>query len=1116
MSKWIVAALACILALSLGQAVFAAEEATPNTSVTGKVLMPDGSPAAGATVELHNLYWDRTSRASGTTDQSGAFKISPPPGKYLLRAVLGTLVVEDRSTLVTAEAGTPVGPFELKLAKGIVVSGIVTEKATGKPVDGARVITESGDTTDTSATGSYSLVLPRDGIRISAVKEGFCRPMIIVPVTDQETFNCPIELKPGGTIKGKVTGKEGKPIAGAAVSRGYYFYFQSTKTNANGEYSLLGVDPDTQTQVHVRADGYERPEASAVFAAGQMEVTLDFPLKALKTRNVAGRVTLKSGKPVVGATVDYGMGTAYADRKTATTDADGKYAMEVTSTYKNVVMAQAKGLAPAFGFVPANEDAVVNLVMEPGHSVEGQFEDDEGNPLNNVRIDVSADNAAMQATGQNEPYMWIDEISTDAKGHFRLDDLPPDGVTVQAYKKGYTELDGMPLKAGTKDLIIVMYPAGIVSGKVVSAEDDSPIKKFKLVGERNIGPMQIDSSNGTFTKPSPYIGAGDKVQIGIESPGYVRQMKTLEARAKVDFNSAVFRLKRSHEFGGTITDSEGRPIEGVRVTASQSMRVYSYYWTEIPPVRTDSGGHFAIADMPIEWGDLTLEKPGYGKLMLANMDLKKPLAASMEKGAVIFGTITDETGKPLPKVHTMISQKRDQTARTDSDDKGGIRFEDLAPGTYRVEANDTDNNRLWLCMAEVKSGDVYEIDWHKPGEAQLEGKVTRLGKPVAGAYVSLYAGVTYYSSATGRTNENGDYSMNVARAGRYRVSSYKEEAKLQFTFKYADMTVIPGKNHLDLQFPGASLSGKVFDQSTKKPIANATVRCYIRMTAEQSYRGSYWENQFDRMYESSSQAKTDGQGRFKFTNLESGPAVVVLDLEDTRIPGEPVVNLGNDEQRTGVTVKIPATGEAHVKIVDDATGKPLPDVPLMSCLDERGFRFAPAGETVGTGQSTKWKLVRTPEGKFVIPDLPPGKYTLYVPSDAYLSPPTAFRVKANETTEVSVRMRKTQRIVFKLVGDHPPRESLNIGFRITSMGGEPVLTNYQGPCYGDLTYFRETNDAGIPIAPGTYRLEAALIYAEADMSRPSKDSLWTTKQTVTVQKGRDTVIEIKTADSGAK
>ena len=42
---WIIAVTAIFLLLSLGQA--AQCEETPNTSVTGKVLMPDGSPANG-------------------------------------------------------------------------------------------------------------------------------------------------------------------------------------------------------------------------------------------------------------------------------------------------------------------------------------------------------------------------------------------------------------------------------------------------------------------------------------------------------------------------------------------------------------------------------------------------------------------------------------------------------------------------------------------------------------------------------------------------------------------------------------------------------------------------------------------------------------------------------------------------------------------------------------------------------------------------------------------------------------------------------------------------------------------------------------------------------------
>lgn len=1106
---WIIAVTAIFLLLSLGQATQGEE--TPNTSVTGKVLMPDGSPAAGATVELRNLWWDRRPITTVKTDESGAFKASPPVGKYLLHAILGDLVAEDRRTSISVETGGSAGPYELKLEKGCVVSGVVTEKATGKPMEGVRVITDSGDSVETSATGSYSLVLPRRSHRISALKDGFYRPIVEIAASG-DTRSLSIELRPGLTIKGKVTDSEGKPVVGARVGQSRYsFYFENTKTNDQGEYVLAGFDPDSPPEISARADGFESVyDEKVVFTPGATEATLDFKLDTLKTRMLSGRVTTKDGKPAAGATVTYGMGTNWVDNKTATTDADGRYAMEVISQDKNIVMAQAKGFAPAFGVVPADVDAMVNLVLEPGHYAEGQVEDEDGKPLRaSISVSVQSDVFAPEGNtiGGDNTYSSIEDIDTDEKGHFRLDDLPREGVVIQAYadEDGYAGIDGMPLEVDRKDHILVMYRTGEISGKVVSAENDSPITKFTVATEGG-RQRSFESPDGTFTLKSYDIIPGNKVTVGVGAPGYQRETKYgVEAKEKADY-SAVFRLKRAHDFEGTVTDGEGRPLEGVLVTARYISSPYSSIWyeSENPSARTDANGRFKIAAVPMDAGRVILEKPGYGTLLFTSAILRKPLTVTMQKAAVITGKITDEAGKPLPGIRTEVYAKRGQVAEMTSDDKGGFRFENLLPGKYRINADDYKAGRFWTHTAEVRSGEVYEIDWDKPGEAELEGKVTRNGQPVAEASVLLFEGDERMWCAVGRTDAKGAYSVTVPKVTEYHVNwhakNYEEgHGSIQMTMK-------PGKNHLDMELPGASVSGKVLDQSTGKPIANSAVSCLSLMTSEQIW-GRKWHSQdVNPWFNPVGQAKTDDKGRFTFQYLVPGECAVALEVDQRSVPG-PVIKLGKNEQKTGVIVRIPPTGQAQVKVVEDATGKSLEDVRQVFCVSEQGFSFSPASDP----SSKTYELVRTPEGKLIFPSLPPGKYTLRVDSETHLpaSGGVTFKVQADQTADVTLRMRKSERIVFRLTGDHLPREALRLGYRITSPEGKPVLNGYWGPTLGSDTYFNEELEACIPVKPGTYQVQAALMEEDNRGVIGSTDNLWSTEQTVKVQPGKDTVIEVE-------
>ena len=787
--------------------------------------------------------------------------------------------------------------------------------------------------------------------------------------------------------------------------------------------------------------------------------------------------------------------------------------MEVISHGKNIVMARAKGCAPSFGIVQPNADAVVDLVLEAGHYAEGQVEDEDGKPLRaNISVSVESEMFEQEnMIGGDNSYSTIQGVDTDEKGHFRLEDLPREGVIIQAYahEDGYVGVDGMPLEVDRDDHILVMYRRGIVSGKVLSAEDGSPITRFSVVMESG-NPQVFDSSDGTFTlKPYDMIPS-NKITVGVLAPGYQRETEyQVEAKAEADY-STVFRLKRAHDFEGTVTDEEGRPLEGVLVTIADISSPYTALWhaSEKPSIRTDADGRFRIAAVPMDAGRVILEKAGYGTVVFPGIVLKKPWEITLQKAAVITGSILDQDGKPRQGMRVALYAKSlYQLDSRNTDENGYFRFENLVPGRYRVDASDWDAGLRWLDTAEVKSGETYEANWHRPGEGELEGKVTRNGQPVAMASVSLYGKDENWPIVTGKTDQKGDYSVVVPKSIGYRV---RYQAK-KYNEGHGDleMTMKPGKNHLDIELPGASISGKIFDQSSGKPITNTDVALYTKMTSQEVWSGRKWHNQdVDPWFNNVAKAKTDDKGRFAFQNLVPGESLVAIQMDQHYVPGQ-TVKLGKNEQKTGVIVRIPPTGQAHVKIVDDANGKPLEDPRDIFCVNEQGFRFSVAYDQSGPARRPTYKMVRTPEGKLVFPSLPPGKYSIWVYSETHLPIPVTFKVMADETTDVTLRMKKSERIIFRLAGDHLPREILRLGYRITTQDGKPALTGYWGPTLGNDTFFNEELEACMPVKPGTYQLQAALLTDESDYEIGSKDNLWSTNQSVKVEPGKDTVIEVR-------
>ncbi|WP_326731763.1 S8 family serine peptidase [Streptomyces phaeochromogenes] len=107
-------------------------------------------------------------------------------------------------------------------AESGVLSGTVTDKATGKPVAGARLdLTGASDrNVVTEEDGGYQLTVTPGEYTVKASLYGYETGTATVPVTDQGTVTQDFELepKPVWKVAGTVTTDAGKAVAGATVS----------------------------------------------------------------------------------------------------------------------------------------------------------------------------------------------------------------------------------------------------------------------------------------------------------------------------------------------------------------------------------------------------------------------------------------------------------------------------------------------------------------------------------------------------------------------------------------------------------------------------------------------------------------------------------------------------------------------------------------------------------------------------------------------------------------------------------------------------------------------------------------------------------------------------------
>jgi RNA polymerase sigma factor (sigma-70 family) len=260
----------------------------PATVLEGRVLYEDtGKPVANAVLGSKGVR----------TDAEGRFRLVncpdvmafPPPGEsYLARRVS-----------LTWPKGVVKREVEIKLERGVVIRGKVTEAGSGKPVAGAYLgylqnsynnpllNREYSDTVDwalfdlslfhhrSGADGSFEFVIPpgRGHLLVRAATLDYLHvpttlgelgSPIMNPIRrwypdglvkleskpDAKPLDVPVELRRGVTVKGRILGPDGKPVARSRIACLWYLPVEPHHSwphvmeIRDGTFELPGCDPE--------------------------------------------------------------------------------------------------------------------------------------------------------------------------------------------------------------------------------------------------------------------------------------------------------------------------------------------------------------------------------------------------------------------------------------------------------------------------------------------------------------------------------------------------------------------------------------------------------------------------------------------------------------------------------------------------------------------------------------------------------------------------------------------------------------------------------------------------------------------------------------------------------
>lgn len=248
------ALIGCLVTLVAGVPAVAVADTGPTTTVTGRVLTPDGSDAGGSfRISVYRAGGDRTSQAVVDSAADGSFSVALDQGDYELVA----MPLQDNSDgfapgdadVTVPASGTVTARIELQRPN---LSGLVSDPD-GTAITGALVTVATTDTSPTSTavtdpTGHYHLKLAPGAYQLWAAPppdraHDLVGQLTTASVPDSGSGSQDVTL-PAVNLIGQVVDPNGAAVADAPIEG-----LQGSSTNWSG--GLGSTEPDGTFYLHL-------------------------------------------------------------------------------------------------------------------------------------------------------------------------------------------------------------------------------------------------------------------------------------------------------------------------------------------------------------------------------------------------------------------------------------------------------------------------------------------------------------------------------------------------------------------------------------------------------------------------------------------------------------------------------------------------------------------------------------------------------------------------------------------------------------------------------------------------------------------------------------------------
>lgn len=842
--------------------------------ITGRVLAPDGKPAAGVRVLLvpELPQFERAKlelggkagpapAATAATDAAGSFRITAPDvGMWTVWLEAPGCVPLETALLPLTEE-TELADAQLVPDAGLQVK--VTDPQ-GKPVANAWVRVESPRATlaeqpwqvplrriaFTDAGGGVTVPRTLDeALTVWAAAPGF------LPDRREKVHgsSASLRLAAGTPRRIEVRDERGKAMAGALVALTDSSWIAGRTAEGGGLDLVIpasGVDLRLAAEDGRRLD--YRLRAAKPEEKGAAVIALKAPAPA------AGKVVSgRDGRPIPGALVwpdrDLGAGTRAGKDGTfrlAHVEADVRVYATAPGYFTDLGRA-AGGRLPTFTLPPRLSAAGI-VVDEAGHPVAGA----------NLRAVPTADPRGDRhpSAGSGGGY-----TRSAASGRFQLSRLAA-GVTyeLRAEHAGFAptrqELPARAPGSPAPNLRVVLHPGRTAFGKVIGA-DQKPVAGARVslqptlpadlvariwaIRDPGRSPAVATDASGRFEIRSLPAGTFD---LAVRARGFapltVPALAIPAGKGTTDLGTV--QLAPGGTIHGVVVDPQGEPVADAEVQpwgaerAGVMIRAGRASDDGPAPVFTAADGTFTLEDLaPGAALDLVVTHPGYGPGAAPGVAVpsETPVRVVLQPAARVSGHVTGPDGKPVAGATVALRESATQVVGNPfshptrkahegvTDDDGAFSFPDVSPGPFQIIATAPRHQRAELRGLEVKPGqDLSGLAILLPAGATVEGKVLAPdGQPLEGADVSVadtsINGLPGFSFQSATTDADGQYRIEGISPGPHTLEA--RAAGYRRAVRDVEATVEPRR--VDFQLDrGLEVSGRVVDDAGS-PVPDARV-----------------------------------------------------------------------------------------------------------------------------------------------------------------------------------------------------------------------------------------------------------------------------------------------------